>query len=338
MPGMRIGSYTLDNPWILAPMAGVSEMPFRVIARRLGASAAPTELVSCKGLVYGQTRTARYLTHDPSEQPFWVQLFGGDPESMARGALCAAELGAAIIDVNMGCPVRKVTKTGAGCALMQDPDRAARIVEAITASTGLPVTAKIRSGWDAHSVNAIEVTRRLADAGCCAVAVHARTRSQGYSGAADWGLIARLAETSPIPVIGNGGVFSAADGHALLERTGCAAVMVGRGALGNPWIFTQLVDPHATPPAPEQRWAMVREHLAAHLAFVGDELRAIRRFRQHVMWYAHGLRGATAFRRTVVHLETASDVTAACEAFFSSAEQSGDAPRARHVDVRAALG
>lgn len=333
---MRIGPYTFANPWILAPMAGASEMPFRVIARRLGAAAAPTELVSCKGLVYGQARTTRYLAHHESEQPFWVQLFGGEPASMADGAARAADLGAEIIDVNMGCPVRKVTKAGAGSALMQDPDRAARIVEAIAARTGLPVTAKIRSGWDSHTVNAIEVTRRLAGAGCCAIAIHARTRTQGYSGTADWELIARLVLSSPIPVIGNGDVFSAADARRLRATTGCAAVMVGRGALGNPWIFEQLAAPGAEPPTPEQRWAVVREHLAAHIAFVGDERRAVRRFRQHAMWYAHGLRDAAAFRRRILNLVTAADVAAACERFFLRAERSESA--GGPMDAGAALG
>lgn len=316
---MQIGPYTLDNPWILAPMAGVSEMPFRRLARELGASAAPTELVSAKGLLYGQARTEQYLKHDADEAPFWVQLFGGDEASMVAGGAKAVELGAKILDINMGCPVRKVTRHGAGSSLLCDPPRAAGLVAAMVRELQVPVTVKIRAGWDAHSLNYVEMTQRLADAGCAAVAMHARTRAQAYSGVADWRLVADLVAHSPIPVIGNGDAFDAARARALLQETGCAAVMVGRGALGNPWIFAELAQRQHAAPTPAQRWALILRHLTAHLEHVGDERRGVRRFRQHLMWYARGLKNAAKFRARVVEIDDVQELLAHCAAFFGVA-------------------
>lgn len=316
----RIGPYTLANPWILAPMAGVSEMPFRVLARRLGAAAAPTELVSAKGLIYGQARTQRYVEHAPSEQPFWVQIFGSDIESMVAGANRAHELGAKIIDVNMGCPVRKVTKNGAGSGLLTDPPRAAALVEAMVRQTSVPITVKIRTGWDAHSLNFSEMACRLADAGCSAIAMHGRTRAQGYSGKANWDHIKRLVDTSPIPVIGNGDAFTPDDARRMLSETGCAAVMIGRGALGNPWIFAELTGRQVGPPTPAQRWALVSEHLHAHLKHVDDVTRGIRRFRPHLMWYARGLTGAAQFRANINAIEDLGALLARCEPFYTQAQ------------------
>ncbi|MBI3180079.1 MAG: tRNA dihydrouridine synthase DusB [Deltaproteobacteria bacterium] len=338
MERVRIGPYTLANPWILAPMAGVSEMPFRVLAREMGAAAAPTELVSAKGLLYGQARSRRYLTHDASENPFWVQIFGGEPEVMAEGAERAQELGADIIDINMGCPVKKVTRHGAGSALLCDPARAAAVVAAIVKRTGLPVTAKIRTGWDDTTINASEMCRRLADAGAVAVAIHARTRAQGYAGRADWALIARVVEASPIPVLGNGDVFTPADGHRMLRETACAAVLIGRGALGNPWIFRQLSTGDWSAPTPDERWQLVRRHLESHLLFAGDITHGIRRFRQHLLWYAHGLRGAAGFRREATVINELPALIALSEEFFLSAGGDSIARAEVEFDARAALG
>jgi nifR3 family TIM-barrel protein len=321
---LRLGPYQLKAPWILAPMAGVSEMPFRLIVRDMGAGAAPTELVSAKGLAFGHKKSERYLAHDASERPFWVQLFGGEPEAMAHGAERAAELGAEIIDVNMGCPVRKVTRCGGGAALMQDVPRATRIVEAIIARTGLPVTAKLRAGWDARTANAVEVGIALAEAGCAAVAIHARTRAQGYSGQADWSLIARMVREVPLPIIGNGDARTAAQAERMQRETGCAGVMIGRGAMGYPWVFRQLDTGDHREPSRAERWRVVREHLNAHVTFVGNELAAVRRFRPHLMCYARGLRGASAFRREVTRIEDIGRLRVCCETFFEGAT---DEPR-----------
>jgi len=319
-------------------MAGVSEMPFRTLARQMGASAAPTELISAKGLIYGSSRSERYLRFDKTlERPFWVQIFGGDPESMAQGAERACELGAEIIDVNMGCPVKKVTKNGAGSALLQDAKRAALIVAAIVKRTQVPVTCKIRAGWDVHSLNYLEMVKALADAGCAAIAMHARTRAQGYSGQANWHWIRDLVEQSPIPVLGNGDVFTVQTAHELLQTTGCQAILIGRGALGNPWIFSELKDPKSSRPSPQERLTVVLKHLKDHLDFCDSVVHGICRFRQHLMWYSHGLTGGAAFRSQVNTIEDLEQLRTCCEQFFSQAGNNGD-PSAQSFDVSKALG
>lgn len=336
---LAIAGHPFGNPFILAPMAGVSEMPFRVLARAMGAGAAPTELVSASGLLYGQARTMRYMEHDRAlEQPFWVQLFGGDPQAMAAGAVRAAELGARIIDINMGCPVRKVTRHGAGSGLLCDPTRAAAIVAAVARASGLPVTAKLRAGWDHASLNYRDVAAALQDAGVAGLALHARTRAQGYSGSAEWSWIADLVAHTTVPVIGNGDVRSAADAHRMLAETGCAGVMIGRAALGNPWIFAALRGERGQP-TPAERWRQVRAHLQAHVAFVGDAGRALRRFRGHLMWYAHGLAQAAAFRREVCTCDDLQRMMAIAEDFFLAADGDPEAEAGGQAfDERTALG
>ena len=333
-----IGPHLLPGRFLLAPMAGVSELPFRIIALRLGAAACPTELVSAQGLMRANARTAKYLRHDAAvERPFWVQIFGGEPEVMARAALMAKDFGAGMIDLNMGCPVKKVTKSGAGSALLCDVARAAAIVRAIIDTTRLPVTAKIRSGWDHASRNYLEVASALEEAGCAALAVHPRTRAQGYSGAADWSVIAEVKrQAKRMPIIGNGDVKTPADARRMLETTGCDFVMVGRGALGNPWLFREL---EGGPPAsPQERCETVLEHFRAQLAFMNSEEHGVRAFRKHLAWYARGLHGAAAFRAEAVRLETAAQVDAAVRKFFAAAE--GDAADAgdEDLDLGAALG
>lgn len=336
---LQIGPYTLRNPYILAPMAGVSEMPFRVIAFRLGAALCPTELVSSQGLMRTNQRTLKYLRFNPEvERPYSLQIFGGDPEAMAHAAVVGKEYGAQIIDINMGCPVKKVTKNGAGSGLLCDPPRAAEIVRQIRAATGLPVTCKIRSGWDVKSLNYLRMAGELFEAGCAALAVHPRTREQGYSGKADWGVIADLKRHFPDrPIIGNGDVKTPEDAHRMLETTGCDFVMIGRGALGNPWIFRELAG--GEPPTPEERCAGVLEHFRAHVAFAGDELGAVRSFRKPMAWYAHGLRGAAAFRAEVNTLDSAEAVAGCALRFFESAAVDLSGPtEEQDVDYRAALG
>ena len=297
-------------------MAGVSERPYRVLALRHGASAAPTELVSAKGLIFGQARTERYLARDEEvEEPFWVQIFGGDPDSMAKAAAHAAERGASIVDINMGCPVKKVTRNGAGSALLLDPDRVGTMIEKMRAESGLPVTIKIRSGWDDDQVTALSIGRVAEQAGASLVALHARTREQGYSGFANWGLIKELVESLTIPVIGNGDAWNATRAQAMKRETGCAAVMIGRGALGNPWIFSKLRDP-SYEPSPEDRTSLILERLNAHTSFVGEELRAVRRFRTHLSWYCTGLAGAAHFRREIFLIDDLSEVQRRIEEFF----------------------
>ncbi|MFL5318620.1 MAG: tRNA dihydrouridine synthase DusB [Myxococcaceae bacterium] len=334
----KIGPYELKNPWILAPMAGVSEMPFRTMAFRMGAALCPTELVSAQGLMRANQRTIRYLRHDKDiEQPYSLQVFGGEPEVMAKASLVGKEWGAQIIDINMGCPVKKVTKTGAGSALMCDPIRAADIVRQIHVATGLPVTAKIRTGWDHNNKNYLQMAAELQKGGAVAVAMHGRTRSQGYSGKADWSAIKDLKAHFPeLAIIGNGDVKTVADAHRMLEETGCDFVMIGRGALGNPWIFRQLEGGAA--PDNAERCSTVLDHFRRHVEFVGEELAAVRAFRKHLAWYAHGLRGASAFRNEVNQLDTAAQVEFSVRKFFAQAETDVTSAEDYDIDYRTALG
>jgi len=343
MPAVQIGPYTLPNRWILAPMAAVSEMPFRRIALELGAGLAPTELVSAQGLFRLSARTLRYLRHDPKiENPYCVQIFGGEPDAMAKASVVAKEKGAHIIDINMGCPVPKVTRNSAGSALLCDPPRAGDIVRAIRDACGLPVTVKIRSGWDSKSVNCVVVAQELERAGAAAVALHARTRAQAYTGKADWSLIRAVKQAVSIPVIGNGDVTSVPLAHRMIEETGCDAVMIGRGALGYPWIFRELLG--GPKPTPAERAQLVVRHFDEHVAFVTEdrdpnERAAVHSFRRHLGWYTHGLRGASFFRSNVNKLEKPAEVREAVRAFFSQAEPDQNPIQdAQELDYRAAYG
>jgi tRNA-dihydrouridine synthase B len=358
---LHVGPHRVERPIVLAPMAGVSEAPFRRLALALGAGLAPTELVSARGLELGSARTEVYLAHDPAAEPLLsVQLFGGDPASMARAAAIAAGRGARILDVNMGCPVPKVTRGGAGSALMADPARAAAIVEAMRRAVGdtVPVTAKLRAGLDAASVTAVEVARRLEDAGVAALALHPRTRAQGYGGRADWDLIGAVAAAVRVPVIANGDIETVTDADRVVASTGCAAVMIGRAALGDPWVFERLAAAWAgrappPPPTPPERARFVLAHLAAHLEHaVATDVpgrrrggtreasavaRGVRRFRPHVSWYTRGLVGAEAFRAAALRIDDAAALEAALHQFLSTAEQAGPGEAAAY-DERLAFG
>ncbi len=363
---LRIGSHEIDPPYILAPMAGVSQMPFRVLARSFGAGLAPTELISAKGLLHRNQRTLHYLIHDVArETPHCVQLFGGDLEPMTQAARACVDEGANIIDINMGCPVRKVTKTGAGSALLCDVARAAEVLGAIRRAVpqSVAVTAKLRAGWDADHINCVEMAQALQQAGCQAVALHARTRAQGYSGTANWDLIGQVKQAVRIPVIGNGDVVTVADAHAMRARTGCDAVMIGRGALGNPWIFQQLkqgeTDSGDGRPAGPQRLPVVLGHLRKHVALhrlvhqrqadprtTEEQMltRAVRAFRTHLVWYSTGLRGAALFRQRVMQLENLQEINQAVRAFFtfgsdsSSVELKPEDASVEAIDYRQAFG
>jgi len=317
-----IASFSFATPYALAPMAGTSSEPFRLIARRMGASHCPTELISAQGLLHNAKASLRYMQHRPErETPFCVQLFGGEAKLMARAAQRAKALGAHMLDLNMGCPVKKVTQTGAGAALMTEPERAADICKAMADATGLPVTAKIRSGWDAQHQNYLEVAQALAKAGVAALAVHPRTRAQGYSGQADWQVIARIKQRfgSAFAVLGNGDVRSLADAARMQAQTGCDFVMVGRAALGNPWIFRELLGGAA--PSPKERWQVAWEHFEAYAAWVGNREVALKSFRKQWGYYSHGLEGASAFRAAMFSLSEESAVRRMAQAFFVQAKQ-----------------
>src|SRR5512133_2349569 len=267
---MLIGPYTFPGRFFLAPLAGVSDRPFRAICRAMGASFAYTEMVSAHGLVHGSLQTESYLDREPDEDPFAVQIFASEPDVLARGAAIAVEAGAGIIDVNMACPVKKVCGTGAGAALGRDPARVEEAVRAILDAVPVPVTVKIRAGWDDGEVNCIEVARAAEAGGAAAVALHGRTRAQLYSGRARWDLVRAVKQAVTIPVLGSGDVWTAADALRMRAETGCDAVLVARGACGNPWIFRELraVErgaPRPPPPTRDEWVATVLRHVGLQI-------------------------------------------------------------------------
>lgn len=300
---MKIGNIELENPFVLAPLAGITDGPARSLAKEQGAALLYSEMVSAKGLWYKDKNTERLLEIFPGEEPIAYQLFGSESDIIAHAAKTLRGRKNAAFDINMGCPVPKVVKNGEGSALLKDPDRIYELVKAAADHAGKPVTAKIRIGWDQDSINAVQTAKAIEAAGAAAVAVHGRTRQQYYTGHADWDMIRRVKENVNIPVIGNGDVFSGEDANRMLKETGCDMVMIARGALGNPWIFRDAIaiwKGDEKPPAPslEQRVQTMLIHLE-RLTAVKGEYAAVREMRKHVGWYLKGIRGSAAVRRTI---------------------------------------
>ncbi|MDE8733341.1 tRNA dihydrouridine synthase DusB [Eubacteriales bacterium DFI.9.88] len=300
---MKIGNIELENPFVLAPLAGITDGPARSLAKEQGAAFLYSEMVSAKGLWYKDKNTERLLEIFPGEEPIAFQLFGSEPAIIAHAAKTLRDRKNAAFDINMGCPVPKVVKNGEGSALLKDPDQIYELVKAAADHAGKPVTAKIRIGWDHDSINAVQTAKAIEAAGAAAVAVHGRTRQQYYTGHADWDMIRRVKENVNIPVIGNGDVFSGEDANRMLKETGCDMVMIARGALGNPWIFRDAIaiwKGDEKPPAPslEQRLQTMLIHLE-RLTAVKGEYAAVREMRKHVGWYLKGIRGSAAVRRTI---------------------------------------
>ena len=290
---MHIGKIVLDNPVILAPMAGVTDLPFRLLAKEMGCALVYSEMVSNKGLLYKNCRTVDLMQIDPRERPVAIQLFGSDPEGMAKAAYIVEQAGADIIDINMGCPAAKIVKNGEGSALMRRPELAQKIMASVVAAVQIPVTVKIRKGWDAATVNAVEMAMRAEQAGISAISVHGRTREQFYQGTADWEIIRQVKNAVKIPVIGNGDVRMPEDAARMLTLTGVDGIMIGRGAQGNPWIFRRVIHYLETGeilpgPTVGERMEMLRRHLDMLLDFKG-EYTGIREMRSHAAWYTKGL-------------------------------------------------
>lgn len=322
MSQLKIGSVTLKNNVILAPMAGVSDLPFRLLCAQQGAGMVCTEMISAKAIFYKNKNTEELLRIHPEEGPVSLQLFGSDPDIVSEMAKRIEERPFAVLDLNMGCPVPKVVNNGEGSALMKNPVLAGKIIEKTAAAIQKPLTVKIRKGFDASCVNAVEIAHIAQESGAAAVAVHGRTREQYYSGAADWDIIAKVKAAVSIPVLGNGDVTDADSAKRMLSRTGCDGVLIGRAAQGNPWIFrevTAALDGREIPqrPSREELYDMIVKHAMLSKEYKGEYI-AVREMRKHMAWYTTGFPHSSQLRRKINEMETMEQLVEGMKALLLS--------------------
>lgn len=296
---MKIGDLELDNKYILAPMAGVTDLPFRLLCKEQGCSLMYTEMISAKGLYYGDKKTRSLIETLDKEKPIGIQIFGSDPKIMAKVVKEQInDMNFALVDINAGCPAPKIVKNGDGSALMKNPELLGEIVYAVAKESRIPVTVKIRSGWDDAHINAVEVAKIIEEAGANAVTVHGRTREQFYSGKSNWDIIKRVKEQLQIPVIGNGDVKSYKSAISLLDSTKCDGIMIGRGSLGNPWIFSMLINQSEKCPKPQEKIQTAIRHMEMLLEIKPEKV-VMGEIRKHIGWYTKGLQGSAEIRNQI---------------------------------------
>lgn len=309
---MKIGNVELENNVFLAPMAGVTDMPFRILCKEQGCGLLYSEMISAKGIYYNDAKSFKLTQIDSREEPTALQIFGSEPDIMAKVAERLSQLNTAIIDINMGCPTPKITKNGEGSALMRDPKLVGKIVKEVVKASSKPVTIKIRKGWDDNTVNAVEIAKIAEDNGAAAITVHGRTREQFYSGKADWDIIKKVKKAVSIPVIGNGDIFEEEDAKSMLEKTGCDAIMVGRGAQGNPWIFDKIIkylkfNVKLSDISCEDKIEMIKRHMQMLVDLKGESS-GIREMRKHIAWYIKGMKNSTALKVKVFRSITQQEI------------------------------
>jgi len=317
---MKIGSLSLKNRVFLAPMAGITDLPFRLLLRSFSCAFAFTEMISADGILRKVNKTLKYLDSTEADRPLGVQLFGAVPEILAEAAFYVASLGADLVDINMGCPVKKVIKAGAGAALLKNLNRAQEIMCAVRKAISLPLTIKIRSGWQAYGIVAHKLARMAEDCGVNAVIVHPRTVEQGFGGRADWEIIKKVKETIHIPVIGCGDIKNGNEAVRMLSTTGCDGVMIGRGCLGNPWIMeeaVQLLERGIKRPMPDlkEREAVIIRHLEMEVSYWGEKT-GVEHFRKHLLWYTKGLPGGAKFRSRASSWNSKEEILKEIRDFF----------------------
>lgn len=318
---LQIGSLRLENGLVMAPMAGYTNHAFRLMVKRLGAGLVTTEMVSAVGLTMGQQKTFKYLKSHPDEKPLCAQIFGSNPDVMARAAQMAVEAGADLIDINMGCPVKKVVKTGAGASLLRNPKRVAEIVSAVRLACSQPLTVKIRAGWSPREPVACRIARVIEDCGADAITIHPRFGTDGFSVPADWRWIGKVKERLRIPVIGNGDVSRPSLALQMKRQTGCDGVMIGRGALGNPWIFRQILNleqglPASQPDLSERR-TLIMEHFELLCGSMGEH-EAARSMRGLLLCYTKGLPYSNRFRGSITKIRDVESLITTMDNYFST--------------------
>lgn len=316
---MKIGNIKLKNITVLAPLAGITNLPFRLIVKEAGCGLVCSEMISSNALSYGSKKTIDMMHSCAEEKPVSVQIFGADPDIMAYAAKMAQDAGADILDINFGCSVKKILKSGAGAALMKEPKKAKAILTKVRAAINIPLTIKIRSGWDSSGNDAFKIARIAEACGVDAIAFHPRTATQGFTGKSDWSLITRLKQNLDIPIIGNGDISDPQDAIDMLNQTGCDAIMVGRAAIGNPWIFSQiqsLIEHKSIPPIDlEKRFNTMKKYVAASVAYIG-ELHACRMMRSRLSWFVKGLPNSSRFRESITKIRTLEEADALIDAYF----------------------
>lgn len=318
---MKIGNVELKNNLILAPMAGVTDLPFRLIVEKFEPGLVCTEMVSSKALFYGDNKTKQLLKTDGEKRPISMQIFGSDTESMAFAAKYVSEL-ADIVDINMGCPAPKVVKNGDGSKLLLDLDKAEEIIKAVVANSKVPVTLKFRKGWDNEHIVACELAKIAEKNGVSAITIHGRTRDEFYSGKADWDIIKKVKETVNIPVIGNGDIIDEESAKKMLEYTGVDGIMIGRGSMGNPWIFVQIehylkTGEKLSRPTNKEKYEILKEHIELDIREKGESV-ALNEMRKHIAWYTKNMKDSSSFRNEINHIDNKDELMKKIEEYFKN--------------------